>query len=93
MAFLRRSLDDPDPTPCGKCSSCVGQPIINQIIDPALVHRAGTFLKHAEMPITPKAQVAANAFYNMVSEAICLSRLERKKVEYCLVGGMLVGGA
>lgn len=62
MAFLRRSLDDPDPTPCGKCSSCVGQPIINQIIDPALVHRAGTFLKHAEMPITPKAQVAANAF-------------------------------
>lgn len=62
MTFLRRALDDLDPTPCGKCSSCLGQPVINAAIDPALAHRAGTFLKHAEMAITPKAQVAANAF-------------------------------
>lgn len=62
MTFLRRALDDLDPTPCGKCSSCLGQPVINVPVDPALAHRAGTFLKHAEMVITPKAQVAANAF-------------------------------
>lgn len=62
MTFLRRALDDLDPTPCGKCSSCIGQPIISQAIDPTLAHRAGTFLKHAEMVIKPKAQVAANAF-------------------------------
>jgi ATP-dependent DNA helicase RecQ len=62
MTFLRRALDDLDPTPCGKCASCVGQPIINQVIEPALVHRAGIFLKHAEMIISPKVQVAANAF-------------------------------
>ncbi|WP_339074372.1 RecQ family ATP-dependent DNA helicase [Teredinibacter turnerae] len=62
MTFLRRALDDLDPTPCGKCSSCLGQPLLNAAIDPALAHRAGTFLKHAEMVITPKAQVAANAF-------------------------------
>jgi Predicted amidophosphoribosyltransferases len=55
-------LDDLDPTPCGKCSSCLGRPVINASVDPALAHRAGTFLKHAEMVITPKAQVAANAF-------------------------------
>ena len=62
MTFLRRALDDLDPTPCGKCSSCLGRPVINAQVDPALAHRAGTFLKHAEMVITPKAQVAANAF-------------------------------
>ena len=62
MTFLRRALDDLDPTPCGKCSSCLGQPVINISVDPTLAHRAGTFLKHAEMVITPKAQVAANAF-------------------------------
>jgi ATP-dependent DNA helicase RecQ len=62
MTFLRRALDDHDLTPCGKCSSCLGQPVINVPVDPALAHRAGTFLKHAEMVIAPKAQVAANAF-------------------------------
>lgn len=62
MTFLRRALDDLDPTPCGKCSSCLGQAVINTPIDLALAHRAVTFLKHAEMAITPKAQVAANAF-------------------------------
>lgn len=62
MTFLRRALDDIDPTPCGKCSSCIERPFINTPVDPSLTHRAGTFLKHAEMEITPKAQVAANAF-------------------------------
>ncbi|MCL1124683.1 RecQ family ATP-dependent DNA helicase [Shewanella surugensis] len=62
MTFLRRALDDLDPTPCGKCASCVGRLVINIPVDPSLVHRAGTFLKHAEMVISPKAQVAANAF-------------------------------
>ncbi|WP_332706616.1 RecQ family ATP-dependent DNA helicase [Plesiomonas shigelloides] len=62
MTFLRRALDDLDPTPCGKCSSCLGEPVINAAIDTTLAHRAGTFLKHAEMVISPKVQVAANAF-------------------------------
>jgi ATP-dependent DNA helicase RecQ len=62
MTFLRRALDDLDPTPCGKCASCVDRLVINIPVDPSLAHRAGTFLKHAEMVISPKAQVAANAF-------------------------------
>lgn len=62
MTFLRRALDDFDPTSCGKCSSCLGHPEINVHVDPILAHRAGTFLKHAEMVIEPKAQVASNAF-------------------------------
>ncbi|MDO6423456.1 RecQ family ATP-dependent DNA helicase [Saccharophagus degradans] len=62
MTYLRASLDDFDPDPCGKCSVCLGHPVINVDVDPALAHRAGTFLKHAEIVIAPKAQVAANAF-------------------------------
>lgn len=62
MTFLRRALDDQDLTPCGKCTSCLGQPVVNEPINPVLVHQAATFLKHAEMVIQPKAQVAANAF-------------------------------
>lgn len=62
MTFLRQALDDLDPMPCGKCSSCLGRPVINTPVDPVLAHRASTFLKHAEMVIAPKVQVAANAF-------------------------------
>ncbi|MES9943272.1 MAG: ATP-dependent DNA helicase RecG, partial [Candidatus Thiodiazotropha sp. 6PLUC7] len=58
MTFLRRALDDHDPTPCGKCASCIGQPVVDQAIDPTLAHSAGTFLKHAEMVIQPRKQVA-----------------------------------
>lgn len=62
MTFLRNALDDYDPTPCGKCVSCLGQSIINVMTDPVFVHHASTFIKHAEMVIIPKVQVAANAF-------------------------------
>ncbi|BDP29038.1 RecQ family ATP-dependent DNA helicase [Vibrio vulnificus] len=62
MTYLRRALDDNDPTPCGKCASCLGTAVINLPVNPALAHQAATFLKHAEMVIKPRAQVAANAF-------------------------------
>ncbi|EHY1013616.1 RecQ family ATP-dependent DNA helicase [Vibrio vulnificus] len=62
MTYLRRALDDNDPTPCGKCASCLGKAVINLPVNPALAHQAATFLKHAEMVIKPRAQVAANAF-------------------------------
>ncbi len=62
MAFLQRALDDPDPTPCGKCASCLGHPVVSTAVDSGLAHQAGTFLRHAEMAISPKAQVAAHAF-------------------------------
>ena len=62
MTYLRRALDDNDPTPCGKCASCLGHPVIDVAADAQLVHRAASFLKQAEMIIAPKVQVAANAF-------------------------------
>ena len=58
MTFLRQALDDLDLTPCGKCESCVGQAVIKIAIDSAFTHLAATFLKHAEMVIKPRKQVA-----------------------------------
>lgn len=62
MTFLRRALDDHDQTPCGRCSSCRKRLLKDQPIDPEVFHRAASFLKHAEMVIAPKVQVAPNAF-------------------------------
>jgi len=58
MSYLRRALDDSAPTPCGKCSSCLGQLLINIEVNALLVHRAASFLKQAEIVISPRKQVA-----------------------------------
>lgn len=62
MTFLRDALDDDDTTPCGKCASCLAQPVLDPAVDAVLAHQAATFLRHAEVSITPKVQVAASAF-------------------------------
>lgn len=62
MAYMRRALDDELITPCGKCQSCLGEPIVHAEVSKTLVHRAGTFLRHSEIAIKPKIQVAADAF-------------------------------
>ncbi len=62
MTFLRHALDDQDTTPCGKCTSCLGRPVVAIPLNAELIHRAGTFLKQAEIVIRPNIQVAANAF-------------------------------
>ncbi len=62
MSFLRNTLDDPATENCGKCTICLKQPILPIALNPILVHQAATFLKHAEIVIKPKKQVAANAF-------------------------------
>jgi len=62
MEFLAKALDDVDLKPCGRCASCRGQ----NIIDPSFQHEtaisAGLFLKHAEIPLECKKQVAKGAF-------------------------------
>ncbi|MBL6987764.1 MAG: RecQ family ATP-dependent DNA helicase [Methylobacter sp.] len=63
MSFLRDALDDKADEPCGRCTNCLNQPAVAIIPgNSALAHRAATFLKHAEVAIKPKIQVAANAF-------------------------------
>lgn len=62
MTYLRTALDDAASQPCGKCASCLEQPVLDVTIDTQLAHHAASFLKHAEIPIVPKIQVAAKAF-------------------------------
>ena len=64
MNYLRGALDDTTINNCGKCASCLGQSIIDVYLDPLLIHHAASFLKQAEMPITAKKQLPANAFVN-----------------------------
>jgi ATP-dependent DNA helicase RecQ len=62
MAFLRHALDDPKATKCGKCAVCRGESVVGTELDHALTVEAGRFLRHAEMPLMPRKQVAAGAF-------------------------------
>lgn len=62
MNFLRHALDDPQSEPCGRCANCLGQPLVPTHIDSQLIHHAAIYQRHAEMPIKPRKQVAANAF-------------------------------
>ncbi|WP_041794823.1 RecQ family ATP-dependent DNA helicase [Pararhodospirillum photometricum] len=62
MEFLARALDDADPHPCGKCANCLGRPVA----DPGFTHhsilKANRFLRHSEIVLECKKQVAKDAF-------------------------------
>ncbi len=62
MAYLRNALDDPETDECGRCSVCMGEPVVSIEVDRDLAIAASHFLKHAEMPFKPKKQVASGAF-------------------------------
>ncbi|MCY4467880.1 MAG: RecQ family ATP-dependent DNA helicase [Thiotrichales bacterium] len=62
MEFLARALDDPEPAPCGKCSGCLGRPLVVPTTSPATVIEASRFLKRSEMPLECPKQVAVDAF-------------------------------
>lgn len=62
MSFLRNALDDPEVEVCGKCSVCLGEPVLREDVDRGLVVEAKRFLRHAEMTFKPKKQVASGAF-------------------------------
>jgi len=61
MAYLQRALDDSEAGPCGQCAVCRGEPIVPVQINHSLAVEASRFLRHAEMEIRPKKQVAADA--------------------------------
>lgn len=62
MAYLRDALDDPESEDCGQCAVCLGSPVVPEAVDRNLTILAKQFLRHAEIPIKPKIQVAAGAF-------------------------------
>ncbi len=62
MAYLRDALDDPESEDCGQCTVCLGSPVVPVAVDRNLTILAKQFLRHAEIPIKPKIQVASGAF-------------------------------
>lgn len=62
MAFLRHALDDAENGACGKCVRCLKRELVSSKVDGRLVHQAATFIRHAELPIKPKKQIAKGGF-------------------------------
>lgn len=62
MAFLARALDDPEPQPCGRCARCLGKPVAGEGFSHGLAVEASRFLRHSELPLECKRQVAQGAF-------------------------------
>ncbi len=62
MVYLARALDDPTPEPCGRCSRCLGRPIVPEPMPHELVVAASRYLRTSEMPLECARQVAPRAF-------------------------------
>jgi ATP-dependent DNA helicase RecQ len=55
MEFLARALDDPEPSPCGKCMNCTGQ-TTRQPLPAELRGRAVEFLRGDALMIKPRTR-------------------------------------
>ena len=62
MQFLAVALDDENPQPCGKCASCLGEPIVEQSFDRTQAILAARFLRQPEIDLKCKKQVPGDAF-------------------------------
>ncbi|OAD22618.1 ATP-dependent DNA helicase, RecQ family [Candidatus Thiomargarita nelsonii] len=51
MAFLARELDDPQPSPCGRCASCLEKPLIPPTFSEKRAIEAEQFFKQHNMQI------------------------------------------
>ena len=61
MQFLRKELDDPNPGPCGKCSICLGKPLLPESVSSKFVAEAVKFLRTREEIIDPRKKWPKNA--------------------------------
>lgn len=60
MEFLAKALDDADPQPCGKCSRCLGRPIVAPDFSRQMVISAERYLCHAELELKCKKKLPAD---------------------------------
>jgi ATP-dependent DNA helicase RecQ len=57
MTFLARELDDPHPTPCGRCAVCLQKPLISPSFSEEKAKAAVYFLRqHSNQMIEPRKQ-------------------------------------
>ena len=61
MRFLRAALDDPAAGDCGRCSSCLGAPVLDPAVDPDTRAEALRLVRGNWVPIEPRRQWAAGA--------------------------------
>ena len=61
QAFLARSLDDPAPAECGRCSCCLRQPVISTAFSDEAKSRAARFLRDTDRVIAPRKRVPRGA--------------------------------
>lgn len=62
MEYLAASLDDENAERCGKCSNCLGKPIVDPSFSRTQAIDASRFLRHSESPLECNKQVARDAF-------------------------------
>lgn len=62
MRFLSIALDDENPQSCGRCARCLGQSVVGENFSPILAIEAARYLRHSELPLECKKQVAKGAF-------------------------------
>ena len=61
MEFLARSLDDPNPSLCGKCASCLGSLVVTEDFRQETAVRAAMFIRHSEFELRCPVQIAEGA--------------------------------
>ncbi len=61
MLFLARELDDPAPTPCGRCAVCRGGPPLPEAYSSTFATEAAEFLRRTHQPIEPRKQWPGDA--------------------------------
>lgn len=67
MAFLRRTLDDPEPAPCGRCDNCAGS-VVDLTIPPELAITAVEFIRRRPVEILPRLRWAGTDRTGRIAE-------------------------
>ncbi|MEC4818468.1 MAG: RecQ family ATP-dependent DNA helicase [Scytonema sp. PMC 1069.18] len=62
MSFLATELDDPNPTPCGKCAVCLGKPLLPETYSLNLVNQAIQYLRRSDQILEPRKMWIPQAF-------------------------------
>ncbi|GAB1544053.1 RecQ family ATP-dependent DNA helicase [Scytonema sp. NUACC21] len=62
MSFLAAELDDPNPTACGRCAVCMGQPLLPETYSIEVVNQAIQYLRRSDQIIEPRKTWVSQAF-------------------------------
>lgn len=77
MQFLSRELDDPEPSPCGKCAICQGRLLLPETAPASLIDKANQFLRRNDQPIEARKKWSDGsripiAWQTQDGKALCL---------------------